>query len=39
MEEKLDEVEHGQEEWVNCLTNSSPILIKLSRKAKEEMEV
>lgn len=39
MEENLDEVEHGQEEWWNCLTNSTPILTKLSRKPKKRWRV
>ena len=39
MEEKLDEVEHGQEEWVELLDEFYSDFDKTLKKAKEEMEV
>ncbi|MCL3787843.1 type I DNA topoisomerase [Ruminococcus bromii] len=38
MEEKLDEVEHGQEEWVELLDEFYSDFDKTLKKAKEEME-
>lgn len=38
MEEKLDEVEHGQEEWVKLLDEFYSDFDKTLKKAKEEME-
>lgn len=38
MEEKLDEVEHGQEEWVELLDGFYSDFDKTLKKAKEEME-
>ena len=38
MEEKLDEVEHGQEEWVELLEEFYSDFDKTLKKAKEEME-
>ena len=38
MEEKLDEVEHGQEEWVELLDEFYSDFDKILKKAKEEME-
>lgn len=38
MEDKLDEVEHGQEEWVELLDEFYSDFDKTLKKAKEEME-
>lgn len=38
MEEKLDEVEHGQEEWVELLDEFYSDFDKTLKKAKDEME-
>lgn len=38
MEEKLDEVEHGQEEWLELLDEFYSDFDKTLKKAKEEME-
>ena len=38
MEEKLDEVEHGQEEWVELLDEFYSDFDKTLKKAKEDME-
>lgn len=38
MEDKLDEVEHGQEEWVQLLDEFYSDFDKTLKKAKEEME-
>jgi len=38
MEEKLDEVEHGQEEWVELLDEFYSDFDKTLKKAKEEMD-